>query len=456
MALVNTVLLANTPPYLHLALSLSGPACSYCLWVKASVWNTGQDAGSYCEVGTPPSPSDGFGFEKHGVGGANYFEAGNHVSGPEPDYTTPGLSYTGWIWFAFVLDGSGNLTTYAATETSPPVVLTTGTITGTPNNLYLHNPFGSSPDAHAKYSSIKFWSTNLSNLEIVKEWTQHAPVRTSNILTYLSGDNGSTIGTDQSGQGNNWTQVSTGFTTDTDIPILGARVLQSIGAVGAATGTTLAATLPTAVTIGSTLHVFASNKDTSGATMTCADGVNGSYGAAIDTPNDATNLQQSAQFSFKNSAAGSVTTTITYSITSTLRTIEVLEIVGVETVAPLDGHTAQVQASPGSGTDAISSGNASNSKQAALIVALSMDNRTVSPVAPAAGTGFTDLGAVWNLASGNQARVESQRITTATAIAATFTGTAGVAPTTLMAIYDEIGAIAAGTAIPTYNSYTTA
>lgn len=217
------------------------------------------------------------------------------------------------------------------------------------------------------------------------------------------------------------------------------RVAQNAQNVAAGTGTTLAVSFSATVTAGSALHCFVANKDVASEAVTVSDNVNGAWPAAIDSVDDGTNLETVKSFSLPNSLAGTITVTATFSISTTLRAIWVAEILNAKLASPLDGHAAQVQAAPGSGTDAISSGNATNATQPGLVLALSMDNRTISPVAPAAGTGFTDLGSGWNLVSGDQARLESLRITSITAIAGTFTGTTGVAPTTLMAIYDQAG-----------------
>lgn len=454
MAYVNTVALGGPPPNLHVASGLSSAACTFCCWVKCTNWAVVSNpvAAVYGTVGAAPSPTDAMGAECV-TGSALYWQVGNVNTGPEPTYTTPGSAFVGWVWVAFVVSAGGALTAYCATETNGPVVNASTTLTGIVSDLYVHTPFSPYDDAHAKYAAIKFWNTALTAAELSKEWAMQAPVKTANQIFYLSGNNGSAIGANEAGSGGNWTQINSGFTTDADLPVFGARVLQKVQATATATGTTIAATLPAAVTVGSALHVFSGNKDTSGATITVADGVNGSWAAALDSIDDTTNLQRTAQFSFPNSAAGSVTATATFSTTSLLRTIELCEIVGVLTASPLDVHTGQVQASPGAGTDAVTSGVVTNSKQPALVLGLSTDNRTVSPVAPAAGTGFTDLGAIWTLAGGNQARLESKRVTAIGSQAATFTGTAGIAPTTLVAVYDEIGASGGGTNTPPQKIY---
>jgi hypothetical protein len=248
MAYVNT---SATPP--HLTRALGGLASfTYCYAIKSSVWNDGQNAAAYVLTGTAASPTDGAGTEKHGVGGTLYYAIGNLVGGPGPDYTAQGTSYTGWLLVAHVVS-AGVLTTYVGIPGGSVSVHSTGTM-GAGDNLYLHNPFAGPPTAAAKYASVKVWSAALSAGEVAAEFGSQAPVRTSNIHSYLSGNNGSTVGTDQSGTGNNWTQVGTGFTTDTDLPAYTpslSSLAPADGATGVSVSTTLALTFGENVIAGS-------------------------------------------------------------------------------------------------------------------------------------------------------------------------------------------------------------
>lgn len=264
MAYVNT---SASPPYLSRA---CGGAANFTItgWIKALAWNLGQDAAVYALTGTAASPTDGVGIEKHGVGGTLYFLAGNVVGGPEPDYTTPGTSYAGWIFFAHVVS-AGTFTTYLGVAGGSPVVHATGSCAAI-DNAYVHNPFSSPPTGAAKYAAIKTWTAALSSGEVAAEFSSKAPVRTSNIHSYLSCDNGSTIGADQSGTGNNWTQVGTGFTTDADLPAFGPTITsQPTGSHVAEGGTASMSIAATAVGGGTLSYQWKKNgTDISGETGT--------------------------------------------------------------------------------------------------------------------------------------------------------------------------------------------
>lgn len=218
-------------------------------------------------------------------------------------------------------------------------------------------------------------------------------------------------------------------------------VLQERSSAASGSATTIVLAYSSALTLGSALHVFASC-DTGGGVdvSSCVATNNGSFGAALDDINDPSNFQRLAHWVLANvTSATADTITVSFSATVTFRGIWIREIGGC-TASPLDGHSGQNQASPGTGTDAISSGNATNNNQPALLSALTLNTGTIASTL-SQGTGFT-LGATnWNtMYGGNQmlAASESKRITAAGAgIASTFTGTGSARMTTLQAIFDE-------------------
>lgn len=228
----------------------------------------------------------------------------------------------------------------------------------------------------------------------------------------------------------NWSAVAVAFSRAIHV-----AQTQSNQTTATATGTTLTRTYANAVIPGSCLVADVQCTDVASETFSVSDSVNGSWGAAVQSVDDGT--KTTARFLFPNTAAGTPVVTVTYGITALNRGLWINEVRNAA-VSPLDGSAGQTQASPGNGTDAITSGTATNTNQPGLILGLSFDDRTVAPVAPAPGTAFIDNGAGWTFAGGNQARLESKRITTTTAVAATFTGTTGVVPTTLMVLLDEL------------------
>lgn len=202
------------------------------------------------------------------------------------------------------------------------------------------------------------------------------------------------------------------------------------------TVTSQALTFTSSVTAGSSIWVVISHDTTH--TVTLADNLNGSYGAALDTVTDSTDGEIVKHFKFDNSAAGSITVTATFTSGNAFGSIWILEIGGT---SGYDGiHSANLQLFPVStSTDVITSGTATPNTQPGLIVALSTDTGTVS--SPAVGTGFTagNAGAAgWNFGTANNsARVESKRYTSLSSLAATFTATNTDSHITVAAFFKE-------------------
>ena len=221
-----------------------------------------------------------------------------------------------------------------------------------------------------------------------------------------------------------------------------ASVVQARNSASSASGSTITLAFASTLTAGSAIHVFGSNDTGGGVTINSfSDGTN-TYSAVLDNINDSGNAQRLAHTIAANVAAGTPTVSCNYSASTAFRGIWIKEIGGVNT-SPLDGHTGQMQASPGTGTDAVSSGTATNTSQPALISSVTVSTSSTTEDL-SAGTGFattpTGEGAGWSgiYGGGNEGFGENKRITTTTAVAATATSAGGAHPyITIMAIFDE-------------------
>lgn len=169
-----------------------------------------------------------------------------------------------------------------------------------------------------------------------------------------------------------------------------------------------------------------------------SDSVNGSWGTILDAAIVDGNGNKTGAFAKANAGAGSTVVTTTFSIGCGYKVIAVAEISGV-TASPLDGHVGgNVQNLPGTGTDAIVSGTATNATQPALVVALCYNSEGASGVTPTVGTGFTSAGSGWALGFGVAgARVESKRVTAAGGNIAKFTSSINNHFVTHVAVFDE-------------------
>lgn len=112
-----------------------------------------------------------------------------------------------------------------------------------------------------------------------------------------------------------------------------------------------------------------------------------------------------------------------------------------------DQNIGQNEATPGTGADGCNSTTKTNSAQPALLWGFCMNTGALGGL-PTAGTGFTSRLAGINLGGGTQARYEDKRLTATAATESTFTASANVAHTTIMAIFLETGA---GVSVGTQN-----
>lgn len=205
---------------------------------------------------------------------------------------------------------------------------------------------------------------------------------------------------------------------------------------GFSVGTTLAVTL-NGVQAGSTLVALYTNDTTAGSTASAADNLNtGSY-TTLETVNDTGNGQKTGMLYMPNSVAGNITMTVTWSAGEFTKGVWLAELRGaLQSISVLAGHNSQLQNTPGTSTDGLTSGTATPSGQPALVFGLSFHELGA---APSAGSGFTSGTVAWNSGqfAGLGARSESKRITSTSAVAATFTAGANNSHVTLMGIFLE-------------------
>lgn len=194
---------------------------------------------------------------------------------------------------------------------------------------------------------------------------------------------------------------------------------------GAVAAGTIVKAFALALTPGSYLRVVCSGDSGAVASFGCQDPTNGPY-TLVDTNVNATDGVRMAQFVVLNSASTAVTVTITPNASAEFLGIWIQEIGGVSGWDSPLGHVMNLQPAPGSGANAVSSGNLTPSTQPGLLVALTADTSGLGGTLTA-GTGFTSGAAGWNFGSaGNSALSESLHYITTTAKAATFTtGNAG-------------------------------
>ena len=171
-------------------------------------------------------------------------------------------------------------------------------------------------------------------------------------------------------------------------------------------------TLSVTISAGSTIVVFGTRGDASGATITASDPTNGTYTALGPQQNDGSTNTSIQSFYFQNAASGTYTISLTSAGSNGIGGW-FYECSG-QNIAPT-GNSA-VYLSGASGTDALTSGNVTISGSATLLGYAAEFSGTTA--VPAVGTGFSSDGSSTDGTIGSQ-RVEHK--SASSTAAATFT-----------------------------------
>lgn len=176
------------------------------------------------------------------------------------------------------------------------------------------------------------------------------------------------------------------------------------------------------------------------ASLSCSDGTN-TYSRKFASY-DATTTGNWVIFVAENVASGTFTPTISWDGSSrTNRGIYAIPVSGVKAASYQTGAIA-TQASPGTGTDGITTGNMTPTEQPACVIGAVLNGGSIST--PSAGTGFTNIGTAWAFGTGtNLFRAEHLRITSTGAVALTGTAASNVRHFSVAVILSETGAGAA-------------
>lgn len=189
--------------------------------------------------------------------------------------------------------------------------------------------------------------------------------------------------------------------------------VQAWRADGAGSSTTISVTINPAA--GSSLIVWVAYETTVNNNVTINDGV--STFLRVLNSTDAGQGFGFASFITLSTFAGSRTLTVTFPAGRTNRSIRVEEHTGLDTYIGAIGPNAQ--ASPGTGANALTSGNINITDQPARLIAVSANWGAGSPP-PTAGTGSNNNGTAFDY-GGDYARFTDRRITATGTTAATFT-----------------------------------
>ena len=157
--------------------------------------------------------------------------------------------------------------------------------------------------------------------------------------------------------------------------------------VSSGSASTVATTFTSNVAAGNLIAVWVT-WGSSSATL-CSTCVNDSLGNTYTIVQTVSRSGKRTAMAYaKNIAGGANTVTATFSASISSRGIIVHEISGADPTAPLDGNAGQRQTTPGLGTDAVSSGSFTTTKNGDYIFGVSLQEGS-SCAGAAAGTGFT-------------------------------------------------------------------
>lgn len=188
-----------------------------------------------------------------------------------------------------------------------------------------------------------------------------------------------------------------------------------------ASATTTAATFTSNVTAGNLIAVMASWDGGIGVLSGITDSLGNTY-TAVNNVSDGGNPNHYATWYAKNITGGACTVTVTYTSSRPITLLEVVEISGVDTTAPLDKSAIQLQATPGTGANAVTSGSVTTTTDGQFIFGCSIATGSFTQTY-SVGTGFTSIDNVGTSVSDRALICEYQIQTSAGAIAATATQT---------------------------------
>lgn len=207
---------------------------------------------------------------------------------------------------------------------------------------------------------------------------------------------------------------------------------------GTGSASTIATSAAVSVSSGDTIVVIGTVTQVDlTASLACSDGTN-TYTLRHATY-DSGSTANYCIFVAENVSAGSFTPTMSWGgSTRTNRGIYAIPVSGLKAASYQTGAIA-VQASPGTGTDGVTTGNMTPTEQPACVIGGVTNGGSVNT--PAAGTGFTSIGTSWQFGSGTDLfRAEHQRITSTSALALTMTAGADVKHFSVAVILSETGA----------------
>lgn len=194
----------------------------------------------------------------------------------------------------------------------------------------------------------------------------------------------------------------------------------TVASAGASATSGAAVTVSVTYAAGDRVQVWITYGSAVTLTETISDGTN-TYTKIGSSQNLTADTQTYSLYECLSAAAGTFTLSFTPGAPVAFRAVCAFNQAGLDTVTTAQTASNQ-QATPGTGTDAITSTTLTPASQPGMIVGMSADDGgTTSAIN--SGTGFTGRGTIanWDSGIGIKSRVEDLRLTATTAKATTFT-----------------------------------
>jgi hypothetical protein len=218
---------------------------------------------------------------------------------------------------------------------------------------------------------------------------------------------------------------------------MAGAIAQSKDLGSAASAASIALAFPGNNTAGNVLFV-AANAGNSGVTLGVSDSQGNTY-VPLDTVNDTVDSNSEATWCVTSCNAGANTVTVSVSPSTAFPGIYIAELSGLQNAAA-DAHKGQQQTTPGTATDAVTSGTVTTTTTD-FAIAYSKQSNGAGALSP--GTGFTNdanMGGFAGWGVGVKAFVETKAGISSGTVAGTFTSSSATASLcTLAAWFKEAG-----------------
>lgn len=192
--------------------------------------------------------------------------------------------------------------------------------------------------------------------------------------------------------------------------------VQSCQADPGGTNPSVTCTFGSSISANDAVLCYVTNDSSGSATVSTIEDGNSHSFTIEDSVNDAADTQLSTDAYIIGDPGGTTTVTATYSTSAGSNGIACDEYSGIATSSALDNHTMQLQATPGTGSNGVTSGSATTTSNGDIVWGGTTLSNSGAGATISAGSGFTDRNNISSFMS-----TEDEVQASAGSVAATFT-----------------------------------